>query len=62
MCVTSGLYECVAENVAGRIYCTAAVKVTEKPSIDRDVTFNNVAIEDHFHLIDEIGRYVMTSL
>lgn len=25
-----GMYECVVENVAGKVYCTAAVKVTGK--------------------------------
>ena len=54
----TGLYECVAENVAGKIYCTATVKVTEKPRLERDVTFNQVPVEDHFHLIEEIGRCV----
>ena len=55
----TGLYECVAENMAGKIYCTASVRITEKPHVDRSVTFTNVPIEDHFHVIDEIGRCVL---
>jgi hypothetical protein len=51
-----GLYECVAENVAGKVYCSANVKITEKPGLYRDVKFNNVPIEDYFHVIDEIAR------
>jgi len=51
-----GLYECVAENVAGKVYCTATVKVTEKPGLYRDIRFNQVPVEDYFHVIDEIGR------
>lgn len=27
-----GLYECIAENVAGKVYCTATVKITGKLS------------------------------
>ena len=52
-----GLYECVAENVAGKVYCSATVKCTEKPGLYRDIHFNPVPIEDYFHVIDEVGRY-----
>jgi hypothetical protein len=51
-----GMYECIAENVAGKVYCTATVKVTEKPGLYREIRFHNAHVEDFFHVIDEIGR------
>jgi hypothetical protein len=51
-----GVYECIAENLAGKVYCTANVKISEKAGVWRDVKFNAVPIEEYFHIIDEIGR------
>ena len=49
----------MAENIAGKIYCTANVRITEKPHVYRNVSFTNVPVEDHFHVIDEIGRCML---
>merc|ERR1712142_12356 len=51
-----GMYECTAENIAGKVYCKADVKIQEKAGIIRNPSFKHVAIEDYFHIIDEIGR------
>ncbi|CAD5121391.1 DgyrCDS9913 [Dimorphilus gyrociliatus] len=51
-----GVYECVLSNVAGKVYCTANVKVSVKANYIRDLKFNPCHIEDYFHVIDEIGR------
>ena len=51
-----GMYECTAENVAGKVYCKANVRITEKSGVPRDTSFKNVPIEDYFHVIDELGR------
>jgi len=51
-----GVYECIAENLAGSVYCTANVKITEKTGFWREIRFNAVPIEEYFHVIDELGR------
>jgi len=37
----------------------AAYVYVEKAGLWRDIKFNPVPIEEYFHIIDEIGRFVL---
>ncbi|KAL5005868.1 hypothetical protein ScPMuIL_017026 [Solemya velum] len=52
----SGQYQCVAENAAGKAYCTAKVTVQDKAAPIGDLKFRDTPIDVHYHVLEEIGR------
>ncbi|XP_064646394.1 muscle M-line assembly protein unc-89-like isoform X2 [Lineus longissimus] len=50
-----GMFICVAENIAGKVHCTASLHIEEKPPlVDIEIKLSNVS--DVYHVLEEIGR------
>ncbi|CAH1789060.1 unnamed protein product [Owenia fusiformis] len=52
----TGLYICVAENIAGKVHCIANVTIDEKATFLSDIQFKPTKVEDFYHTLEEIGR------
>ncbi|XP_055959480.1 obscurin-like [Patella vulgata] len=52
----AGQYTCVAENVAGKIFCSARVEVEDSLPTLCDLNFKNANIEDYYYVMEELGR------
>lgn len=54
--VDNGTYECIIENVGGKISCTAQVEVSEIQPVPSYLLFREAKLENHYYVLEEIGR------
>ncbi|ESP01587.1 hypothetical protein LOTGIDRAFT_139521, partial [Lottia gigantea] len=52
----AGQYTCVAENPAGKIFCSARIEVEDNLPAPCDLDFKNANIEDNYYILEELGR------